>query len=95
MLGWFICYENNSRKDENFRIFVVRTIDSIIENKSSGIEIVENETYTTGVKDYVSVQINEARRTADRLGKEGYDVATDNPEIAKEYNLKLIKAEYQ
>ncbi len=70
--------QNNSRKDENFNIFVVSSI----------IDDVIRETYVTGVRDFVFVPVNEARRAVARLGN-NYYIATDNPEIAKEYKIKL------
>lgn len=68
----------NPRKDENFSIFVVSSI----------IDDVIRETYVTGVRDFVFVPVNEARRAVARLGN-NYYIATDNPEIAKEYKIKL------
>ena len=66
-----------SRKDKNFSIFVVSSIDDAVK-----------ETYKTGIRDCVYVPLNEARRSLNRLGN-GHYLATDNPEIAKEYGIKL------
>ena len=71
--------QTNSKKDENFNIFVVSSIDDTVK-----------ETYKTGIRDCVPFSLNEARRALDRLGKDYY-TATDNPEIAKEYSLSLLK----
>ncbi len=71
--------QNNSRKGDNFSIFVVSSIDDVI-----------RETYITGVRDFVFVPVNEARRAVAKLGNNHY-IATDNPEIAKEYGIKLLK----
>lgn len=68
-----------SKKDENFNIFVVSSIDGIVK-----------EIYKTGIRDCVPFSLNEARRALNRLGNDYY-TATDNPEIAKEYNLRLLK----
>lgn len=69
--------QNNSRKDENFNIFVVSSIDDTVK-----------ETYKTGIRDCVPFSLNEARMALNRLGN-GYYITTDNPEIAKEYGIKL------
>lgn len=71
--------QNNGRNDDNFRIFVVRTIDGIIA-----------ETYITGVKDFIFVQISEAERALKRLCNRYY-IATDNSEISVLYDIKLIE----
>ena len=70
--------QNNSRKDNNISIFVVRTIDDFIE-----------KTFMTGVKDFAFVPINEARRYAGK--REDCYIATDNDEIAQTYGILLMK----
>ena len=69
--------QNTPRKDENFSIFVVGSIDDAI-----------RETYVTGIMDFVFVPVNEAKKAVARLGNNHY-IATNNPEIAKEYGIKL------
>ena len=71
--------QNTSRKDENFSIFVVSSIDDAVK-----------ETYKTGIRDCVPFSLNEARRSLNRLGN-GHYLATDNTEIAEEYGLSLLK----
>lgn len=71
--------QNISRKNENFNIFVVSSIDDFV-----------RETYTTGVRDFIFVPLRQAQSSASRLGND-YCVATDNEEIAKEYGIKLLK----
>lgn len=70
--------QSHNIKDENFRIFVVRTIDDAV-----------RETYVTGVRDFIFVPLRQAEISATRLGNEYY-VATDNVDISKEYNLRLL-----
>ena len=71
--------QNTLRKDENFRIFVVNSIDDTVK-----------ETYKTGIRDCVPFSLNEARRALHRLGN-GHYLATDNKEIAKDYGINLLK----
>ena len=70
--------QNNSRKNGNFRIFVVRTIDDFVEN-----------TFMTGVSDFIFVPVNEAKRYAGK--REDCYIATDNEEISQKYGIQLIK----
>ena len=65
-----------------FRIYVVRSIDDTIQY-----------TYTTGVRDFVAVPVAEAKRALEK--RNGSYIATDEPTIAKEYNLKLIEKKYK
>ncbi|MBI4451868.1 hypothetical protein HY637_00425 [Candidatus Woesearchaeota archaeon] len=67
-------------KNDAFRIYVVCSIDDTV-----------LETYLTGFRDFIFVPLNEARRSLSRLGN-GYYAATDNPEIAKEFNLRLLES---
>ena len=74
--------QNNSRTDENFKIFVVRTIDDFVE-----------KSFVTGVSDFVLVPITEARRYAGK--RNDCYIATDNETISIEYGIELIKNQYQ
>ena len=65
-----------------FRIYVVRSIDDTIQF-----------TYTTGVRDFVAVPVAEAKRALEKGNC--YYIATDEPSIAKEYNLRLIEKKYK
>ena len=75
-------------KTGNFRIYVVRTIDDTVE-----------ETYSTGVREFVSVPLNEATRTIERKIKKGegngHYLATDDSGIAEQYGIKLIETKYK
>ena len=73
--------QNNSKKDENFKIFVVRTIDDFVE-----------KTFVTGVADFAFVPVNEAKRYIEN--KKDFYVATDNEEISQKYGIKLLKNSY-
>ena len=66
-------------KPRDFKIFVVRSIDDTIEL-----------TYSTGVRDFVYVPLNQARRAVERL-QNGHYIATDDADIARQYGLNLIK----
>lgn len=68
---------NKRNELENFRIFVVNSIDDTVK-----------ETYRTGIRDCIPFSLSEARRAVDRLGN-GHYLATDNQEIAKEYGIRL------
>mgnify|MGYP001579245040 CR=1 FL=1 len=72
-------------KPTNFKIFVV-TIDGIVEKIEA--------TYITGVRDFVVVPLNEARRVVEKLG-DSYCIATDDESVAEQYGIKLIKTKYQ
>ena len=67
-----------------FRVFVVRSIDNAV-----------METFSTRTKDFVIVPVNGARSEVDKLGYENAYIATDNPEIAKQYGFKLIQDRYK
>ncbi|MBS3113551.1 hypothetical protein J4448_00455 [Candidatus Woesearchaeota archaeon] len=79
--------QEQNTKQRNLRIFIV-SIDGVI-----------RDTYKTGVRDFIYVPFNEARRAIERKIKEGegngYYLATDDQTIAKEYNLKLLEIKYK
>ena len=77
--NFFKMWNQNESRKADFRIFVVRTLDDAV-----------RELYTTGIKEYIFVPINEATRAVERLGN-GHYIATDDPYIAENCNLKLIK----
>ena len=69
--------QNNSKKDENLKIFVVRTIDDFVE-----------KTFMTGVADFAFVPVKEARRYAGK--REDCYIATDDETISQKYGIKLL-----
>ena len=73
----------NDIKEENFKIFVVRSLDDVVER-----------TYVAGPRDLVYVPINEAKRYIERNGN-GFFIATDDSGIAKQYELKLLETRYK
>ena len=77
-------------KTGNFRIYVVKSIDGVVH-----IE----ETFTTGIREFVCVPINEAKRTIERKIKKGEDngyyMATDDESVATQYNLRLFGTKYK
>ena len=73
--------KSTRQKNENFSVFVVRTIDDFVE-----------KTFETGVIDFVFVPISEAKRYIGKR-KDCY-LATEDRSIAKDYSLKLINQEY-
>ena len=75
-------FQNNSKKDENLKIFVVRTIDDFVE-----------KTFVTGVADFAFVPVNEAKRYAGK--RNNCYIATDDETISKEHGIKLLKNQYQ
>lgn len=82
-------------KSKNFKIFVVSSIDGVVNIA---------ETFTTGVRDFVEVPINEAineierRRKKEKVGN-SYYIATDDASIFEQYKekyeIELIKIMYQ
>ncbi len=72
-------WNQNQSSKADFRIFVVRALDDAV-----------REIYTTGIKDYIFVPISEATRAVERLGN-GHYIATDDPYVAQQCNLRLIK----
>ena len=74
--------QNNSKKEENLKIFVVRTIDDFVE-----------KTFMTGVADFAFVPVNEAKRYAGK--RNNCYIASDNEEISQKYGIKLLKNQYQ
>ena len=81
--------QNNSKTDENFKIFVIR---NKIESGTNIDDFVE-KIFLTGVRDYVFVPLIEARRYCST--RENCYVATDNEEISQKYGIKLLKNQYQ
>lgn len=77
--------QEQSAKPRNFKIYVVKSIDGVVH-----IE----ETFTTGIREFVDIPINEARRTIERRIKNGecnrYYIATDDKSIAEQYCLKFL-----
>lgn len=78
--------QEQNTKPRNFKIFVVKSIDGVVD-KIEG-------TYLTGIREFVFVPINEAKRSAEKLGN-GHFIATDDLEIAQQYGLRLIQIKYQ
>lgn len=82
--------QERTKQTGNFRIYVVKSLDEVV-----NVE----ETFTTGVREFVYVPINEAKRTIERKIKKeegnGYYIATDDESVAAQYNLRLLGTKYQ
>lgn len=82
--------QERTKRTGNFAIYVVKSLDGIVH-----IE----ETFITGVREFVSVPINEAKRTIERKIKKGegngYYLATDDESVAAQYDLRLLGAKYK
>lgn len=82
-------------KSKNFRIFVAKSIDGIL-----NVE----ETFTTGVRDFIEVPITQAlyeikRRQKNEKSNNEYCIATDDPSVVEQYRDKygiiLIHSNYK
>ena len=71
--------QNNAGKNDTINIYVARITDGAIKLK-----------YTTGIKEYAYVPVSEAKRALERLGA-GYELVTDDQDVAKEYCLNLMR----
>ena len=81
-----------NQKQESYNICVVKKIvvDSLNQqNPAARLEVIV-AAYRTGIKEFAYIPLNQAQMDLARLGN-GHYIATDNPEIAEKYKIKLMK----